>query len=290
MKVLVTGGEGFLGSNIAQSLDKSKHEVLISTRTKRFNKVSKDQIYLNLEDLDDISLYGFDAVVHCAANVYSKNQEQLFFINAIQTAEFFKLAIRDHVKHFIFMSSVGVYGKSSKSIINVETETNPYNTYTQSKLAAERMLIDLAHQHDISLSIIRAPMIYGKAAKGNYRILARLIGNNLPIPIPFQENRRNFCNIQNITSFINHLINIEIDMLKQINYFIPADDKAISLEELCKLIAKDLNKSFSYVRMPRRILEIIFIFLGKRNIIDSLFKDMLVSNSSAKKIGWKPFF
>ena len=289
MKVLVTGGEGFLGSNIAQSLDKSKHEVLISTRNKRCNDVSEDKIYINLEDLDDITLDGFDAVVHCAANVYSKNQDQLFFINAIQTAEFFKIAIRDHVKHFIFMSSVGVYGKSSEVIINVETETNPYNAYTQSKLEAEKMLIDLAHKHNISLSIIRAPMIYGKAAKGNYKILSRLISNNLPVPIPLHGNKRNFCSIQNITSFISHLIDMDIDMLKKINSYIPADNKALSLEELCMLIAKDLKKTFLYVRMPRRILEIIFIFLGKRNIIDSLFKDMRISNSSAKKIGWKPF-
>ena len=154
MKVLVTGGAGYIGSHTALRLYEKGHQVIIcdDLSTGYEEAILNGELYkANVASKASEELFKkhkFDAVMHFAAscsveesvadpNTYYEN-------NTMVTLQLLQFCQKYGVKHFIFSSTAAVYGMPSVMPIKEDCQLAPINPYGNSKLACEMILNDLA--------------------------------------------------------------------------------------------------------------------------------------------------
>src|SRR5690606_35554866 len=119
----------------------------------------------------------YDVILHVAGIAHRKetkeNKELYYRVNRDLTYEVAKKAKSERVSHFIFLSSLSVYGMET-GIITRETVPQPKSNYGKSKLEAEELIASLSDEQ-FNVAILRPPMIYGKNCPGNYSKLRMLI-------------------------------------------------------------------------------------------------------------------
>lgn len=163
MKILITGGAGYIGSHVAkQLLETTKYDITVldnlSTgyiKTIQTLKTIRDFefIELDLKEFNDVNLLLqtklFDVIIHFAASsIVSEsvqNPLKYYMNNTVNTTNLIKCASEYGIKKFIFSSTASVYGEPKESInINETIPTNPINPYGMSKLMSEKVLQDTA--------------------------------------------------------------------------------------------------------------------------------------------------
>ena len=169
MKVLVTGGSGFLGSHVVQQLAEAGTEVRALVRHTSNTKFLRtldnvELVYGSIEDRDSLgaAAEGVHAVVHAAGLVKARTPEEFFKIN-VQGSENLlqatKLNAADDFRRFILVSSLAAVGPSQDGKPVDPSERGAVTHYGRSKRQAEDTLI--TYQQDIPITILRPPMIYG---------------------------------------------------------------------------------------------------------------------------------
>jgi UDP-glucose 4-epimerase len=261
-KLLITGSNGFVGNYFINKY-KGKYDI------RTFSFLKDDINSLDCSDVDVV--FHLSALVHqmsgASANEYEK-------INVIQTIELAKKAKESGVKHFIFMSTVKVYGEETNSKYIENTVCNPEDDYGKSKLKAEQELQKLEDEN-FKISIIRTPIVYGYGVKANIKSLINLV-NKVPL-LPFGkiENKRSMVYIGNLC----HLVDEVITQEKQ-GIFLASDDEPISTSRLIELIAKNLDKKIYIVKIPffESLLKIVKPSFHKR-----LYGSLEVDNTITKE-------
>lgn len=166
LKVLVTGGAGYIGSVVTELLVESGHEITIldNLHQSRIDTIHPDAHFVHADILDREALSAvfaaneFDCVQHLAAySIVSgsmQNPALPFEINVLGTLNILEAMKHSKVPLLIFSSSASVYGISSDGLIDEGTETQPINPYGESKLMAERLIFWYHNAHGIrSLSL-----------------------------------------------------------------------------------------------------------------------------------------
>jgi 2-alkyl-3-oxoalkanoate reductase len=168
MKVLVTGGSGFLGSHVAEQLSAAGHEVIALVR-KSSNRTFLETLPRvtfaegSVEDRAslDRAIEGVDAVVHAAGLVKARNEAEFFDCNTQGTVNLLEAA-RAHapkLRRFVHVSSLEACGPSfDRGPVPAEQE-RPVTAYGRSKLAAEKEV--LSRRNDLPVVILRPGAIYG---------------------------------------------------------------------------------------------------------------------------------
>ncbi len=183
MKVLVTGASGFLGQAIVEEFLSNGVEVVGVSKTS-----GHFQADITVEkSLDKLSkLENIDTVIHSAglAHQFGKTPREKFFeVNVKGTENVLKLAETLQINHFILISSVAVYGDSSKfqtpdSKFQEESNCNPIGAYAESKYQSEIVAKQFCKDKNIRLTILRPATIIGEGDKGNVSRLITTIKNN----------------------------------------------------------------------------------------------------------------
>lgn len=180
-KVLVTGGNGFLGNYVVQELLQypDYHITILSNIRKRNDKIDRRRSFIiadirNEEDIQD-KVKKFDTVYHLAGNIRTKNTDtfQLHFdINSKGTLNLLKACDQNGIRRFIFISTCEVYGDKLKENISEDEKKEYGNNYAKSKLQAEEYCKQYAN--NIKITIVRPSYIYGY---GQYskRLFPRII-------------------------------------------------------------------------------------------------------------------
>lgn len=161
MRMMVTGGAGFIGSHIVDSLLKDGHEVVciddLSTG-KRSNLPDNPNIYSVRADIcGDIDMRGIDIIFHNAAskkNICLKDPQRDLEINAGGTLNLLQLAVKHGIKKFVHASTGSVYGELSDRL-------NPVSYYGVSKLAGERYVNMYSKMGWLDTTILRYFHVYG---------------------------------------------------------------------------------------------------------------------------------
>lgn len=151
MRVLITGGAGFIGSHTAKLLAQSGYQPVVydNLSTGHLTAVRWGPIIVG--DLANTPLltavlreYQIDAVVHFAASAYvgeSMEQPAKYFQNNVQnTLSLLNAMLEAGVKQIVFSSSCAVYGDPGDQLITEETLKQPMSPYGESKLFVERVL------------------------------------------------------------------------------------------------------------------------------------------------------
>lgn len=262
IKVLLTGSHGFIGSYFIKKY--------ASTYT--FKKFSFFQ-----EKLSELDCSGVDAVVHLSALVHQMDgasAEEYHKVNVIQTLSLAHAARAAGVGHFVFMSTVKVYGEENNIPYTETTPCNPVDDYGKSKLLAEQELLKLQSDQFI-ISIIRTPIVYGAGVKANIKNLITLIKKVPLLPLGGIQNLRSMVYIGNLS----HLIDTVLDQ-KANGIFLAADDSPISTTNLIQKIADALEVKRYVVAIPffKELLR-----LSKPQFYQRLYGNLIVDNTLTKQ-------
>jgi len=170
MKVLVTGGGGFLGRSVVSRLLERGHAVRAIVRPSSPNPSWPDAVEvfradLRVEEGLASAFDGIDAVLHLAAAT-SGNEDMQFASTVVATERFLDAMAKSAVKRLIHVSSLVVYDWSkAKSCMDENTalEDNPYamGGYTIAKIWQERVVSHFAKKHSWDLTIARPGFIWG---------------------------------------------------------------------------------------------------------------------------------
>lgn len=173
MKILVTGGAGFIGSHLTDKLIDSGHEVLVlddlSTGYKEYvnNKAQFIEMDICDKNIDRVFKdFQPDIVFHLAAQKYVKvsmEQPELDAqINIVGSINLFKAAQKNKVKKFIFISTGGaIYDEAAGVPQNEESRAKPISAYAMSKWSFEKYLEMLSQGQDIKWTVLRLANVYG---------------------------------------------------------------------------------------------------------------------------------
>jgi len=151
MKILVTGGAGYIGSHTVRKLRDAGYDIVIfdNLSAGHISAIRDFQLFVgdlgNKNDIEKVfSENNFDAVVHFAGSIEageSMTDPQRFFQNNLLNGLNLLDAMLEHsVKKIIFSSTAAVYGEPEKMPIEESTPKNPTNVYSQTKLMFEQVL------------------------------------------------------------------------------------------------------------------------------------------------------
>jgi UDP-glucose 4-epimerase len=171
VRVLVTGGAGFIGSHLVQRLVKAGYEVTVADdcSTGRRSNVADDVELFELDvgrrrSLEPLKDRRFDVVCHLAGQ--SSGEKSFhdpvhdFDANARSTAILCSWAVETGIKTFLHASSMSVYGQPTALPVREDAATVPLSYYGASKLAAEQVLA-IAGSHSLRTASLRMFSVYG---------------------------------------------------------------------------------------------------------------------------------
>lgn len=226
MKLLITGGLGYLGGRLAQYLEQqSNFDIILGTRKKidlpywiteaSIVETSWDSTN-NLQKICE----GVNTIVHLAGmNSHDCSYDPLAALefNTVATARLLKEAIKQGVQRFIYFSTAHVYGSPLKGFINEETFPESLHPYATSHRAAEDV-IRSAHQRDeIQGIVIRLSNSFGAPAHKNANCWMLLINDLCRQAVTTKRiilkssglQRRDFVTITDVCRATDFLINLK---------------------------------------------------------------------------------
>ena len=166
MKLLVTGGAGYLGSIVADHLLASGHDVVVLDSLARGHReaVPDGAGFVQADLLDEAATraaleQGFDAVMHFAALALVaesvEHPERYYRGNVVGTLNLLDAMRAAGVANLVFSSTCAVYGEPDVVPITEDVPTNPVNAYGASKLAVDRLIGDFSRAHGLAASSLR---------------------------------------------------------------------------------------------------------------------------------------
>ena len=190
-------------------------------------------------------------------------EKKYYEINRDLPVAIAKKAKEQGVRHFIFFSSMIIYGTDkpigSEFIINSDTEPKPKNFYGKSKLEAEKLLLDLEDE-TFKVTILRLPMVYGPGCKGNFPQLLKVARKSSFCPLI--QNKRSMIYIDNLCEFIKQAIE---NNLTGILY--PQNTEYVSTVAIIRIAAKEFNHKIYFIKLFNPL---IYLLSKKVRIINKM--------------------
>tara|TARA_B100000029_G_scaffold492747_1_gene554422 strand:- start:9058 stop:9969 length:912 start_codon:yes stop_codon:yes gene_type:complete len=247
-KVLVTGGNGFIGSEVCKLLLENNYSVISFDLEK--NKLKGVKSNFNGSILDPIELAhaikGCDYVIHLAASLgvanTEKNRLECLHINIQGTINLLEACVKQNIKKVIFASSSEIYGEQKIVPIKESAPLNPKSNYAITKLVGEEYMRAYFDTHKLKYNICRFFNIYGPKQKKQFvtSIFINNIKNNKDLTIYGNGKQiRSFCHVTDAAQGI--VKSLKFKKSGEI-FNIGNDEEPISILNLAKKIIKISNK------------------------------------------------
>jgi len=261
MKILVTGGTGFIGAHLVDKLIELGHDVIVisNKEPKRKNKKTK-YAKGDITKKGDVekAMIGCSVVFHLASliDARSSDQKEMQRVNILGSKNVFSPATKNKCK-IIFTSSAAVYGDSKTK---EDSRCKPISDYGRSKLEAEKLL-------DKNSFIVRLFNVYGPGGKGAVNIFCENIMENKPVNIYGNGlQTRDFV-------YVSDVVDALILGMKSNGIYNVGSGTEITVKELIEKIEKISRKKAKINYLPANKQE---IRKSKADI------------SKIKNLGWKP--
>jgi nucleoside-diphosphate-sugar epimerase len=291
MKILVTGGTGFVGRVAVQTLEAAGYSVRLALRTAQPGLPHDTVVVGNFGPATEWqrALAGVDAVVHLAARVHvmrdhSGGADEFRRTNTEGTLELARAAATAGARRFVFVSTIKVNGEAT-TVQPFRADDAPHasDPYSQSKLAAE---IGLRQISGLEPVIIRPPLVHGPGATGNLARFCRLARSGLPVPFAGIDNRRDFVGVLNLASLIERCV-CHPAAARQV--FLVSDGEALSTPELYRTIAAAMDRPARMVKLPVALMRVLARSIGASGEIDRLTQSLELDIAKTRELlGWQP--
>jgi UDP-glucose 4-epimerase len=250
-KVLITGASGFIGSYLKEHL--TGYEIsTLSLREPNWKRQPIDA----------------DVVIHCAGLAHSKKslpRERYMDVNCYLTKELIEHSLQHNVSHFIFLSTMLVYGEGHIGPIAPTSLIHPVSDYAASKLCAEEVI---SSNKNIQTTIVRLPLVFGDKGKGNLASLRRFATVS-PLFLKI-NNSRSILMIDDLVKIIHEVI------LHQSTGIILPSSKTVSTSDLYILLR--YPKRYYLMSFPIRVTKFLRRFNG---VMAKLFGDCYYEKSNS---------
>jgi UDP-glucose 4-epimerase len=261
-KILVTGHEGVIASNLIKKL--TNCEIIIdSINGKRINLQNNEEV-MKIEPVD--------TVIHLGGKTEKGLEwKEYFENNIIGTLNILKYCIKKNIKKIIFVSSY-VYGNPKYSPIDEQHQISPHNLYTKSKFLAEELCKIYSEKYKLNVIILRPFNIFARSMNKNYLIsnLIESINTKKTVTITNRTSKRDFLYIDD---FIELILKIK-DYDFKYEIFNVGSGISYSFDEVIEIIEKNTSKKLN---------------LEYKNDDESYIQNITADNSKITKIlDWKP--
>lgn len=289
MKVLVTGATGFVGRALVPQLQAQGHAV---RRALRGAPAGADDVVIGDVGPDtrwDAALHGVDAVVHLAARAHiladrAADPEAAFMaVNAHGTRALAQAAARAGVAHFVFVSSIGVYG--AQGHFDSASPPAPVSAYGRSKAAAEAELAAIASAGGMRVTIVRPPLVYGPGAPGNLELLMKAMMRGVPLPLRSIDNRRSLIGVDHLADALACVVAAPGEAVERWSV---ADAERVSTPELVSILAQGLGRPARLLAFPPALLRAAAALAGRKSTAQQLAGSLTLDGEGfAHRYGWR---
>jgi nucleoside-diphosphate-sugar epimerase len=299
MKVLITGGAGFLGFHLAEFLHKKGFDLTLDDIHEFDSEEYTGDYRLELVDIRDKKkldplVKGQDVVIHCAAALPLWKKEDIYSTNIDGTKNVLESALKHKVKRVIHISSTAVYGIPKKHPI---VETDPLQgvgPYGESKIAAEKLCWEYIEK-GLPVTIIRPKTFLGTGRLGVFEILFDWIHDGKKIPV--FGSGRNLYQLLDVDDLVEAIYLCMSKKGKKYDdvFNIGAEKFGAVRDDMEELFRS--SKSGSRVlpvpseplKVTLKVLEFLHLSPLYRWVYETADKDSFVSIEKLKKtLGWKP--
>lgn len=308
MRLLVTGGSGFIGSRLALAARERNLEVRVTSQINscserlRADELARAGISITTGPLQDADfarriVADRDVVIHLAAAQHEANVPDSYFevINVGGTQSLLEASRRAGVKRFIYGSTIGVYGSAQHGMLDEESPTQPDNIYGRTKLAAEQLV--RANARLLETCIVRISETYGP---GDFRLLKlfRAIDRGAFVMIGGGQNQHQIIHVKDL---VRGLLTAATAASAVNHTFIMAGTEILTTEQMVGAIADTLRRPVPRWRAPlwpfiaaATVLETVCRPVGvqpplHRRRLDFFRKSFAFSNQKAvAKLGFMP--
>lgn len=317
-KILVTGGAGYIGSQLVRILLESGYSVRVLDKL-TFGKESVEELLQNPNfELIEGDYTKIEDLIPCLRNVYSvihlaaivgdpaskvdpELTEEINFYGVKILAEFCKYY---EIDRLIFISTCSVYGASNNELLTEHSPLNPISLYAKTKLKAEKALIELSCE-ELDICILRLGTVFGWSNRMRFDLVVNLLTalsiKNKKISIFSSKQWRPFIHVKDVGYAILNVLNHSPENISGQIFNIGKDENNFQIEEIGKIMKnifsdikviqvedKEDNRSYrvSFKKVNEKLGFVPKYSLedGIREIADILkkeninFKDMKYSN------------
>lgn len=286
-KILVTGGAGFIGSHVCDSLLKKGYIVICldnfndfySPERKRKNikhNLKSKNFFLEIADITDVKKlkslfvkYKPDKIIHLAARAGVRPSLENPFIyeetNIKGTLNLLELSRLFKIKKFIFGSSSSVYGKNNKIPFSEDDKTDtPISPYAATKKSGELLCYTYSHLYSINIVCLRFFTVYGPRGRPDmapFLFTKKIIEGEQITLFGDGNSQRDYTYISDIVDGI--LSALDRDMKFEI--FNLGNSKRVKLKELVSTIEKYTNKKAKIItkEMPKGDVQVTYADISK---------------------------
>ena len=298
MKVLVTGGAGFIGSHLVDRLMELGHEVRVlddlsaGTLDNLRRWVDHERFEFIKGDMRDPKIVeeavkDVEVVFHLAANpevrIGSQSPELLYETNVLITYNLLNAMRGSNVEYLVFTSSSTVYGDAD--VIPTPEDygpLEPISVYGGAKLAAEALISGYAHTFEFRALIFRLANIIGE--RSNHGVIYDFINKLRKNPEELEilgdgTQRKSYLHVSDTVEGMLHIFEHFKKSNKRVDFYNLGNDDWITVKEIAEIVSEEMGLR------PR------FVFTGgvdggrgwKGDV-----KFMRLSIEKAKTTGWKP--
>ncbi len=257
--ILVTGSNGFIGQHLCKRLLTQGYKVRALTRIEGSVEVNSNKNLevlacpvLNLKNLE-MACENVDVVIHLAGLAHDSNvsSEQLYEANVGLTETLLSAAVKQKVKRVVLMSSslAAYVAPSEKDCLN----------YSQSKLAAEKLVASVHATGQLEGVILRPVNVYGPGMRGNIATLMTLISKRLVLPLPRLDSRISLIGVFDLCDATT-LAGISKNAPGKT--YIVTDGKKYKINEIEEEIYRALGRKMPPIRVPRYMLFVLIVLLS----------------------------
>lgn len=287
MKILITGGSGFVGTRLVHRLKQKGHEYAIVDK-KNSHYFSENTLVQDICDLKGLqtNCSGADTIVHLAAEHRDDVRPKSLYddVNVHGTHNVCMLAEAKGINRIIFTSSVAVYGFAELNT-DESGRISPFNDYGRTKYEAEEVLRKWLNKDPLnrSLVIVRPTVIFGEQNRGNVYNLLNQISSGKFVMIGNGLNHKSMAYVDNVAAFIEYTLDFGVGE-HLYNYI---DKPDVNMNQLVSTVYGMLGKSTKIrMRVPYKIgylgglvFDVLARVIGKPLPISSIRVKKFCSNT-----------
>ena len=297
MKALVTGATGFIGSELIKTLEKKGYSLRILSR-KSYSGYDTVICNLGIDLIPDSALDSVEVVFHLAGythDIESNPTKDVRYheVNVKATIDLIKVASKNKVRKFIFISSVKAGGIiNHKVCMNEDNQGDPQDIYGKTKREAEVAVLKMGKDYGVHVSIIRPALVYGEKMKGNLAIMFNSIKSGWFPPLPETYNKRSMISV---TDLVSAIVLITEDIRTKGKIYIATDGRQYSSRDIYKAICLATGNKIPGWVVPKTIFYIlatigdIFKFIPFNSYkYHKLFGSEYYSSEKLHNLGFSP--
>lgn len=280
MRVLVTGGTGFLGRHLVPWLRGAGHEVAAPGRD-ALRAESPVEAWR-------AALSGSGAVLHLAARAHrvqeAPDEAAFMATNRDWTIRLAWAAREAGVARFLFVSTIGVHGQGGA--VTEASPLLPETPYARSKLGAER---DLPEAFGGPVTILRPPLVCGPGAPGNLARLRRLAALPVPLPLGAVRNRRTLLSVDGFCTAVGAVLRRWAAGEVAAGPYVLGDAAPLSTRDMLVALREGLGRPPRLLPVPPAALALALRAAGRGAMASQLLGDLVVDAAAFRRdFGWQP--